>query len=516
MRHTATEGQLHQIKIAIIASQRFPFCNGKTMQEYSATVKLNANQVVLRSGVYCELKAAHCVDIEGGNTYWDTIPDDSCKGSSYGVLFDGYAIKMQDSTDAGSQTVYSITTQDTTFALASRGEVKACGYPLVKTEHPKLFIFETFTDLSIFKKIHNPANTDIFTYMNSKFVYVEKHFRAQLNQLYRNMLYQQCYLEQKMLQNALAIATQSPDIFAYHFMKASGYTSILAGEVIHIIKCVPVEVQVARTPNCYTQLPVIRENETYYLAPQTHLLLRQGTQVNCNPLAPVMYQLGEDWYKMMPNPIKSIPPTTLKPMTKPEWKYTSPGALATSGIYSQSDLDEFKDHILFPAERPAVLNTMARAMMGHSATIHGGSFTNLLDEASLEKLATSTWNKIWGRFLIFGNISAGIMGIFLIFRFIKLLLDTILHGFALHSIYGCSCYLIGALWDSLTQLLILIGGRKTTKTEAAIELQTVNVGPTHPPIITEPSSSTNQTEYQRLYPLSPQKDNTPYTFELKS
>ncbi|EFN88676.1 hypothetical protein EAI_15385, partial [Harpegnathos saltator] len=136
-----------------------------TLQEYSVTLKLNANQVVLRSGVHCEFKTVHCIDIEGENTYWDTIPDNSCKGSSYGVLFDGYAIKMQDSTDAGSQTVYSITTQDTTFALASRGEVKACGYPLVKTKYPKLFIFKTFTDLSIFKKIHNPANTDIFTYM---------------------------------------------------------------------------------------------------------------------------------------------------------------------------------------------------------------------------------------------------------------------------------------------------------------------------------------------------------------
>lgn len=136
-----------------------------------------------------------------------------------------------------------------------------------------------------------------------------------------------------------------------------------------------------------------------------------------------MYRLRNSWYRMMPNPVEAIPPTILKPMTKPEWRYTSPEALAISGIYSQADLEEFKDHILFPAERPSVLNTMARGMMGHTATIHGGSITNLFDEASIEKLAASTWEKLWGRFTIFGNISAGLLGIFVIVRGVKLILD---------------------------------------------------------------------------------------------
>jgi len=59
--------------------------------------------------------------------------------------------------------------------------------------------------------------------MNSKFVYVEKHIRTQINQFYRNILLQQCDLESRMMQNALAIAAKSPDIFAYHFVKGSEY-----------------------------------------------------------------------------------------------------------------------------------------------------------------------------------------------------------------------------------------------------------------------------------------------------
>ena len=65
-----------------------------------------------------------------------------------------------------------------------------------------------------------------------------------------------------MMQNSLAIADRSPDVFAYHFIKGPGYI-LLAGEVIHIVKCVPVEVMLARTFECYEQLPVLRGNETY-------------------------------------------------------------------------------------------------------------------------------------------------------------------------------------------------------------------------------------------------------------
>jgi len=43
-------------------------------------------------------------------------------------------------------------------------------------------------------------------------------------------LLQQCNLKQKILKNALALATHSPD-FAYHVMQGPGYMALLAGEV---------------------------------------------------------------------------------------------------------------------------------------------------------------------------------------------------------------------------------------------------------------------------------------------
>ncbi|XP_071577514.1 uncharacterized protein [Temnothorax nylanderi] len=492
-----------------------------TLQDYFANVKLSTNRIQLRSGVACDFSTARCTDIEGGNTFWEPIPNDSCKFTSYSTLYRGYAEKVIDNVNEHSQTAYTVNADDTVFALTSTGKDLACGYSLIRTEHPKLVIWETSPETDIAKRTGRVENLDLFTYMNSKFVYVEKHIRNQINQLYRNILLQQCNLELKMLQNALAIATQSPDIFAYHFMKGPGYMALLAGEVIHIIKCVPVEVKLVHTQECYEQLPVMFNNKTSFLTPQTHVLLRQGTQINCNSFAPPMYLLGDSWYKITPRPIETLAPTVIKPMTKTTWKYTSPGALATSGIYTQKDLEDLKDHIMFPAERPAVLNTVARGVMGESTVLSGGSFANLIDEASIEKIALSAWENFWSKFLIFGNISAGLLGIYLFIRAIKLILDTLVHGYALHTVYGWSIYLIGAIWDSLTHLLLHLGqARPKTKNANAPKDDPEQGASASAPLHdlewqanVQPVGSTNG-KSEHAYPSLPLKEST-YTFELK-
>ncbi|EZA48410.1 hypothetical protein X777_13882 [Ooceraea biroi] len=111
---------------------------------------------------------------------------------------------------------------------------------------------------------------------------------------------------------------------------------------------------------------------------------------------------------------------------------------------------------MFPAEKPALLNTMARGITGHVIPDDTMSIYNLLDEASLNKIAESTAHRIWGGFITFGSATAGVFGILLVVRLVKLTVDTMIHGYALHSAYGCSLYVLGAIWSSLTHLLLYL------------------------------------------------------------
>ncbi|KAL7296792.1 hypothetical protein TKK_0010194 [Trichogramma kaykai] len=74
--------------------------------------------------------------------------------------------------------------------------------------------------------------------------------------------------------------------------------------------------------------------------------------------------------------------------------------------------------------------------------------------------ASNTWNKVWNGFTSFGTASAGLKGLFMCIRMIKLIVDTTIHSYALYTIYGWSLHLLGALWDSVFHLLVHLGQQR--------------------------------------------------------
>lgn len=180
----------------------------------------------------------------------------------------------------------------------------------------------------------------------------------------------------------------------------------------------------------------------------------------CSYELPVVYHIEDTWIQFTPEPhVRQMPPQQLKPLTSLSWEYATPGPLAISGIYSQGDIERLRDHIMFPAEKPALLNAMARGLSGHASPDGTISIYNLLDEESLRKIAESTASRLWNGFVVFGSATAGVFGVLIIVRLIKLTIDTAIHGYALHSAYGCSLYILGAIWSSLTHLLLYLAGK---------------------------------------------------------
>jgi len=184
------------------------------------------------------------MDSEGGETFWPSKSTDSCHFDRYDILYEGTAVRLipREETTQPGPTVYTVTMADTMFVLTRTTEMNLCGYRLYNTEHPKLPILETQPGKTFRIRARvSVDNLDIFSYVNSKFVYVEKHIKTQLNNLYRDIMKQKCALERQILENALSLASIAPDEMASRIMKAPGYTAVTAGEVFHLIRCVPVE-----------------------------------------------------------------------------------------------------------------------------------------------------------------------------------------------------------------------------------------------------------------------------------
>ena len=193
--------------------------------------------------------------------------------------------------------MYSLESKEMTFALTVKGHEKLCGHTLIRTEHPKLIVLETKDGSPFKRKFHIVQNLDLFLYINSKFVYIERHQKKQITQLYRDFVLQRCN-KNETIKNALAISINSPEQIggpnmqiAYNLMKGPGYMAVVSGEVIHLMKCVATEVKIKNGTECYAQLQVERNNETMFLTPRTRILLKRGVQVNCNHLLPSYYKV---------------------------------------------------------------------------------------------------------------------------------------------------------------------------------------------------------------------------------
>ncbi|XP_060853276.1 uncharacterized protein LOC132931170 [Rhopalosiphum padi] len=302
----------------------------------------------------------------------------------------------------------------------------------------------------------SPQNTDLIAYVNTKFVYVENFFKSTITALYNDLLQKQCVLERQLLQQRLTLASNNLPEFAYIMGGGPGFTAVKHAEIIYLIKCKKVSVEVTKKDtSCYNELTVLYNNKTYYMAPKTHTLQKYGTQINCNSLFPPAFNLDGNWYGFFPNIQEIKTPQKLKPNTAWTWTYKSLDFLMNSGIYTKDTMKAFQQHIIYPQEVDAVKNNIIRQSMGYETVSQGLQFKYLIDENSLGKMVEDKLFKLWGWFTTIGTFVSGLMGILFVVKVTLTLVDTGINITFLYKTFGWSTKLLGCFFSSITHHLIL-------------------------------------------------------------
>ena len=84
------------------------------------------------------------------------------------------------------------------------------------------------------------------------------------------MLEKNCEHKRTQLSQKLNMINLPPDLYALNLMEQTGYSTHIAGEVYHIIKCTSVVGEIANDLDiCYEQLPVYLNNELRFLTPKS-------------------------------------------------------------------------------------------------------------------------------------------------------------------------------------------------------------------------------------------------------
>lgn len=444
--------------------------------DYSSVVRLEDNQVMLRNDITCAYLNGKCMDPDNGISFWDMLADTSCEALKYDVIWQGTATKVRHTgnlTVPVRNIVYTVNAEDTVFALEIKKSVSVCRFSGYQTEHPRLVIVpKASSEYWFSKKSIATKNLDLFAYVNSKFVYTERHIRIQVEKLYLNVLLKKCELERDVLQTQISIASHHPAEFAYMRMKEPGYTAVPRGEIIYMVKCQPVEVTIRKVDRCFLELPITYNNELHFMTPTTHLIQQHGTEIPCSSLMSPGYLINGEWYGLNPFVHRLKSPNELKPSNIVDWSYEDPGNLIKAGIYSMESMDRLRRQIMYPSERQAISNILTQRMMGTNVDSQNVDILQLLTPDSVNKLAESLKTKVWGAFSLLGNVSAGILGVYVVGAAIKYLVDTILNVRILKATYGWSWNLIAAICTSITNFL-MHRHHQSKRHESNIELTSV-------------------------------------------
>lgn len=423
-----------------------------TLKDYRTRVDLGNNEIKLRDGLTCPFKAGYCMDYDAGETTWEQIAEPEC--NRFNVLYEGQATFITERSDQANQFIV-VEDHMKIFALKLIRKTTLCGYAIWESEHPRLMVAPKVNPFATtpWESSEQSNEADLVTYVNTKFLYVEQSFKRTIDSMFTQTIYRRCLLKRDILKNRLAMAPLTPNVVATLFQNQLGYVAKVAGEVLYVMKCRPVMVEVRRTKGCYAQLPVTVSNKTMFMSPVTRILQEHAEEIECTSIIPPMYYIHNKWIGFDPYPVIGLQPQELKADEEP-YQFDSIKNLGSGGIYTDTEIHRAQDAMMFNMERPALNNILLRKMAGQPIDSQGFTTLSLFDAKEMEKIASSTLQRLYGWFTILGDISSGILGLYVTFRIVKFVFETTLNALAIHKAVGCSFHMLASFWDTLTLFIL--------------------------------------------------------------
>lgn len=423
---------------------------------------------LLIDNVRCKYTNKQCEDYHLGNLYWYTQPNINCEPTIYQTIYKGPG-RTTFLTDVKSGNTYPIlTVRQELFVVSIRlfGTYTNCYESFTMTDIDDLFVVldndpKTFRTPGYTETL--TENISLLSYVNTKFMYVQNHIADQIEKMYHDILFQQCLHKRTTLINLLTLGFSDPEQFAYSLMHTEGYTAILAGELTHLIQCLPVNVSYRSDTTCYLEIPITYNEKPAFLTPRNRLVAYHGTEVICNPLYDVAYNFSNIWTVTTNNAHVMIPPHKLNPNIQQNWKFDYDLNLGKAGLYSTKDIEKLARKMLLPTERAAIANILVNTLHNDKTNKQGVSFYKLIDDDSIKKSISHYASSLLQKLTTFGIYCSTAIGIITLIKATMTIIEISLNALHLYKAFGWSIKLFGALLQSATTYLLLIMNKEQTQ-----------------------------------------------------
>ena len=372
-----------------------------------------------------------------------------------GSLFQEVAPSTEPALPVRNRTTSDIPTKDTpTVIVSSRGgdmiklllkdEASRCGKIVRTTNYPGILVSKEEVKEAKMRIAKEDVNMN--HYFNNKIDFLYHKNLMKIERVYQDLVASDCRLNREILKTKLAVVMTNQDMVAPLLPLAEGSFARVMGEAIHTYQCKKVEVSLAEHGHCTNELPVSYKGEKYFAEPITRVLVKTARSIACSAvLSPYYWHYGNKWISL-PHRNSVPPPLTIEMMKlNNQEQFSEIKSMSEGGIYSQKEINEARKFLLFPEKRTRVLTEIVYRVLGEHGDASNPNFDLLLSPDHFKKAAHATLEKIWGKFLIFGQASAGLMGIYIIAVMIKVILSQILNtlhiyrlaGFTWKMVLGC-------------------------------------------------------------------------------
>lgn len=130
---------------------------------------------------------------------------------------------------------------------------------MMSTLDAYIYVTEDPIDARLLTK--EKIRADLGALISSKLRTLVYDIKQKLEISLRNMDAERCRLEKMILWNRLTSAVKDPNSFAFLLKGGPGYLGVVRGEVIHIVTCVPSEVNRRKVQSCYQDFLLFELNK---------------------------------------------------------------------------------------------------------------------------------------------------------------------------------------------------------------------------------------------------------------
>jgi len=433
------------------------------VQTYTAQISASRNRVQLKEGVDCITSNLQCEDDRVGTHIW-SLESQICTDETVDLLFEGSGEIHRDV--EYHRKVLKVNQPPFLLTTELIDEKRLCGHPVLNTPYEGLIVAVSYT--SQYQFILTPSSLEVYntrmqTFINTKLDYLQRELLSVIEASHHSLLQQICLIERSLLETKLHLIRTSK-ITAFELSpRTYGNLVKIAGDVAHLLKCSAVEVITRQTESCYLDLPVTYLNESMFMSSVNRILVPISEQIICNPIAPVMFKLNENWYASDPTIRPHKSPSIISPQTNKSMNFRPIRSFAIGGIYPPDAIQNLYNFMLSGTRRDAELSDVLVGLSGQK-TQGSYTLTTLLTDNDLEGITMRWIDKFCYGLQVMGLVWANIIGFGVIWGLIKYIISFVLSGISLYRVFGLSYQLLSALISPLARWFLdnsLLMNKKT-------------------------------------------------------